>query len=220
MGLPQPRFEPQSPGLELQFRPVRLMAGSDAFEIGLCVPESAKTLVLVAGDSRTTLQAGTEMARSLVGAGMAVMQVDAPERPSGAARGEADAIGQWAGRLIEAARWARTRALVWDMPQGLLGAGRGAAAAIEAAAALDGTVGALVVLEPRLDLVSRVALALNRAPTLVLVQGQSQPGWMPQAGPVECVLRRLPAAVGGREVPGTGALTEARTWLARHLFPA
>lgn len=182
MGLPQPRFEPQSPGLELQFRPVRLMAGSDAFEIGLCVPESAKTLVLVAGESRAGLQAGTEMARSLVGAGMAVMQVDAPERPSGAARGEADAI--------------------------------------EAAAALDGTVGALVVLEPRLDLVSRVALALNRAPTLVLVQGQSQPGWMPQAGPVECVLRRLPAAVGGREVPGTGALSEARTWLARHLFPA
>lgn len=199
------------------------MAGADAFEAGLCVPESAKALVLVAHDSRPVPsggQQGVDMANSLVAEGMAVMQVDAPNVMAGSLRNEADAIGQWVGRLTEAARWARTRALVWDLPQGLLGTGRGAAAAFEAAAALDGAVGALVVLTPRIDLVSRVALALNRAPTLVLMPSQMQPGWLPQSGPIECVVRRLPVVVGSKDTQGGHAFAEARDWLARNLNPA
>lgn len=223
MGLSQPQFELQQAQAACEFRPVRLMAGADVFEAGLCVHGSAKALVLVAHDPRSVLpggQQGVDMASGLVAEGMAVMQVDAPDVIDGSQRNEADAIGQWVSRLTEAARWARTRAQVWDLPQGLLGTGQGAAAAFEAAAALDGAVGALVVLTPRMDLISRVALALNRAPTLVLMPGQMQPGWLPQSGPVECVVRRLPVGAENKDAQVGHAFAEARDWLARNLIPA
>lgn len=212
MGLPQRRLAPGPEESPIVWRTVQVGEGPTAFAAELALPEAATGLVLAArtADTDDFIAALTQ---SLWAGGRGVMCIDVPPEVPDRARNAAGDTGQWAGRLTAAARWARTRSWVWHLPQGLAGQGAGAAAAIEAAAALDAAVAAMVVLDPRLDRVSRVALALNRAPTLALFSGRAaRTDSLPRSSEAEYAVGRLPEGAEDAE-----AASRAEAWLAQHL---
>ena len=218
MGLMQARLELRQDETAIRFRPLALARDQDHFEADLCVPEAAWGLLLLARDPDTG--AAAEWAHRLIAQGMGLLRVDPPDEAPGARHAQEAVIGPWAGRLIAAARWARTRSKVCDLPLGLLGMQRGAAAAIEAAAALDTAAGALLVLDARVDLASRAALALNRVPTLMLVSGRDATGSDPAAGMRHSRVHRMPAGTTDSRLPASRTLALAQSWLTRTLRPA
>lgn len=80
-------------------------------------------------------------------------------------------IGLLTTRLSAAVRWISLQAATTGLPIGLLGTSTGAAAALQVAAALRNEIGAVVCRGGRPDLASRNALALIKAPTLLIVGG-------------------------------------------------
>jgi len=80
-------------------------------------------------------------------------------------------IGLLAERLVAATDWLTAHPDTRDLRVGYFGASTGAAAALVAAAARSGAVGAVVSRGGRPDLAGRV-LALVRAPTLLIVGGR------------------------------------------------
>lgn len=80
-------------------------------------------------------------------------------------------IGLLTQRLLEAARWVGAQDATRNLPLGFFGASTGAAAALEAAAALGDATRAVVSRGGRPDLASEEALAKVSAPTLLLVGG-------------------------------------------------
>lgn len=147
------------------FRPVRLVRGGEAFEVSFHMPPVMRGLLVLACDpgGGMAAAAGTLPAAA---DGLAVLQVGAAAPTLEEALPGGD-IGNWAGRLIEAVCWANRRPACQG-PVFLLGERCGGAAAIEAAAALGERVQALALLEARMDLVSRVALAVLAVPVLTL----------------------------------------------------
>ena len=75
-------------------------------------------------------------------------------------------------RLLVATRWSRLNASTAPLPLGYFGASTGAAAALQAAAALGQDIRALVSRGGRPDLAGSHALAQVRSPTLLLVGGR------------------------------------------------
>lgn len=75
------------------------------------------------------------------------------------------------GRLQDATTWATAQPELQDLPIGYFGASTGSAAAIIAAARLDGRIAAVVSRGGRPDLAGPVALAAVTAPTLLIVGG-------------------------------------------------
>ncbi len=135
-------------------------------------------------------------------------------------------IAMLAGRLVEAIDWVGQRTDVGGLPLGLFGASTGAAAALAAAARLDGRVGAIVSRGGRPDLAAD-ALERVAAPTLLIVGGADY-------GVIELneqAFARLNAPKALEIVPGAthlfpepGALDAvidlAAGWFAKHLgFP-
>lgn len=80
-------------------------------------------------------------------------------------------IGLLADRLVAATRWVRRQERTRALPIGYFGASTGAAAALEAAAVLNGDIAAVVSRGGRPDLASDQTLATVSAPTLLLVGG-------------------------------------------------
>lgn len=77
-------------------------------------------------------------------------------------------------RLLEAARWVGTQPATSGLPIGFFGASTGAAAALEAAAALGNGVSAVVSRGGRPDLASVETLGTVVAPTLLIVGGHDE----------------------------------------------
>jgi hypothetical protein len=158
-------------GLARAFRPVRLMRGREAFVAELSMPADAVGMLLVARDPADR-EGETGFALQCVTDGLGLLLVDSPDRALSANLPGFDAVGAWAGRLIEAACWAARHPTSQSRPVALLGTRVGGAAVIEAAAALGETARALVLVEARLDMASRVARALVASPTLALWTGR------------------------------------------------
>lgn len=127
-------------------------------------------------------------------------------------------------RLLAATRWARQDEATRDLPIGYFGASTGAAAALQAAAELPGTVAAVVSRGGRPDLAGKEALARVQAPTLLLVGGLDEAviglnrmahGLL--AGPKELVI--VPGATHLFEEPGTleEVAEQAAGWFKKHL---
>jgi putative phosphoribosyl transferase len=130
-----------------------------------------------------------------------------------------------ARRLVGATDWLASRPDTRDLVVGYFGASTGGGAALVAAAERPGTVGAVVSRGGRPDLAGS-ALALVRAPTLLIVGGEDTPvilmnrEALSQLG-CEKKLEIVPGATHLFEEPGTlEAVAElAREWFADHLQP-
>ncbi len=148
-------------------------AGPVTLEGMLEIPDRAVGLVLFAHGSgssrhspRNNFVAGALRA---AGVGTLLMDLLTPEEDADYSR-RFD-IGLLTRRLLDAARWVGAQAATKSLPLGFFGASTGAAAALEAAAALGDATRAVVSRGGRPDLASAQALARVTAPTLLLVGG-------------------------------------------------
>ncbi|MGV6871497.1 dienelactone hydrolase family protein [Pseudochelatococcus sp. B33] len=142
---------------------------------GLCVPEEAAALVVFAhGSGSSRLSPRNRMvAEALNGRGMATLLFDLLTADEEAERANVFDIALLAERLTHAVRWIDGEPDLADLPLGFFGASTGAAAALVAAAGLDGRVGAIVSRGGRPDLAAH-ALAAVRAPVLLIVGGEDR----------------------------------------------
>lgn len=136
-------------------------------------PERAKALIAFAhgsGSSRLSPR-NLRVANALGARGMATFLFDLLTREEESDRRNVFDIPLLAHRLVGAVRWLDQAEEAGRLSLGLFGASTGAAAAISAAVALGGRVGAVVSRGGRPDLAS-ADLPRLRAPTLLIVGGE------------------------------------------------
>jgi len=200
-------------------------AGPVTIEGMLEIPEGAIGLVLFAHGSgssrhspRNNYVAG--MLRQ-VGVGTLLMDLLTPEEDRDYA--QRFDIGLLTRRLLDAARWVGAQESARNLPLGFFGASTGAAAALEAAAALGDQARAVVSRGGRPDLASEQALMKVAAPTLLLVGGYddgvidlNQLAYDQLRCEKEMVI--VPGATHLFEEPGTleAVASRAAGWFAEH----
>lgn len=205
---------------------VHIPAGRATVEGMLEIPDGACGLVLFAHGSgssrhspRNNYVAGVLRA---AGVGTLLMDLLTPEEDRDYSR-RFD-IGLLTQRLLDASRWVAEQATTRDLPLGFFGASTGAAAALEAAAALGDGARAVVSRGGRPDLASELALQKVGAPTLLLVGGYddgvidlNQLAYDQLRCEKEMVI--VPGATHLFEEPGTleAVAMRAAGWFAEHL---
>ncbi|MFP5404064.1 MAG: dienelactone hydrolase family protein [Gammaproteobacteria bacterium] len=205
---------------------VHIPAGRATVEGMLEVPGEAVGLVLFAHGSgssrhspRNNYVAGVLRAAKV---GTLLMDLLTPEEDTDYER-RFD-IGLLTRRLLDAARWVGEQDATKELPLGFFGASTGAAAALEAAAALGPQARAVVSRGGRPDLASAQALAKVTAPTLLLVGGYddvvidlNQQAYDRLRCKKELVI--VPGATHLFEEPGTleAVATRAAGWFAEYL---
>lgn len=138
-----------------------------------------------------------------------------------ATRFDIDLLSQ---RLVAATRWLQRLQGRAPPPIGYFGASTGAAAALRAAASLDGDIAAVVSRGGRPDLAGAAALARVRSPTLLLVGGFDPDVLALNEEALACLhctkgLTVIPGATHLFEEPGTleQVADAARQWFLRYL---
>ena len=205
---------------------VHIPAGRATIEGMLQLPDDAIGLVLFAHGSgssrhspRNNYVAGVLRAARV---GTLLMDLLTPEEDADYSR-RFD-IGLLTRRLLDAARWVGEHDETQALPLGFFGASTGAAAALEAAAALGPQARAVVSRGGRPDLASAQALAKVTAPTLLLVGGYddvvidlNQQAYDRLRSKKELVI--VPGATHLFEEPGTleAVATRAAGWFAEYL---
>ena len=128
-------------------------------------------------------------------------------------------------RLIAATRWAMLEASTRHLPLGYFGASTGAAAALQAAAAVGPDIKAVVSRGGRPDLAGAHDLARVAAPTLLLVGGEDTEVLALNRAAharLHCTkeLSVIPGATHLFEEPGTleEVARQAAAWFKRHLY--
>lgn len=101
--------------------------------------------------------------------------------------GEQRSVDQLTGRVVALTRWARQDPGTCELPLGYFATGLGAAAALRAAAELDGEVAAVVCSQGRADLVGARVAAVTAATLLVV--GGADPVALDRNGGLEPLLR-------------------------------
>ncbi len=178
----------------------------------LRLPDPVSGLVLFAhgsGSSRRSPR-NRQVAEDLNQAGFATLLFDLLTADEEADRANVFDIGLLAERLLAATRWVTAQPELADLPLGYFGASTGAAAALVAAARLDGRVGAVVSRGGRPDLAA-ASLGEVTAPTLLIVGGAD---WQ-VLELNEQAARRLPQGADLAVVPGATHLFEEPGALAR-----
>ena len=205
---------------------VRIPAGNATVEGMLDIPDGAVGLVLFAhgsGSSRHSPR-NNYVAGVLRDAGVGTLLMDllTPEEDRDYSR-RFD-IGLLTQRLLDAVRWVGAQDTTRALPLGFFGASTGAAAALEAAAALGEAARAVVSRGGRPDLASEPALQKVSAPTLLLVGGYddgvidlNQLAYDQLRCEKEMVI--VPGATHLFEEPGTleAVAMRAAGWFAEHL---
>jgi putative phosphoribosyl transferase len=205
---------------------VHIPAGGATVEGMLEIPDGAVGLVLFAhgsGSSRHSPR-NNYVAGVLHEAGVGTLLMDLLTVDEDRNYSRRFDIGLLTARLLAAARWVATQEATRDLPLGLFGASTGAAAALDAAAALGHQARAVVSRGGRPDLASEQALLTVRAPTLLLVGGYddvvidlNQLAYDQLRCEKEMVI--VPGATHLFEEPGTleAVATRAAGWFAEHL---
>jgi erythromycin esterase-like protein/predicted phosphoribosyltransferase/dienelactone hydrolase len=192
----------------------------------LQVPANARGVVLFAhgsGSSRLSPR-NRAVADDLNRRGFATLLLDLLTESEAADRRNVFDIPLLAERLEQAAAWIDLHPALGRLPLGLFGASTGAAAALQAAAALGERAAAVVSRGGRPDLAGAAALAKVSAPTLLIVGAQDD-------GVIDlnqAALAGLPGLKAMKLVPGAGHLFEepgaleavmrlAGDWFERHL---
>jgi len=193
------------------------------------VPAKATGLVIFAQGSGSSRHApdNRNVANFLREAGLATLLMDLLTAGEDRKYESRFDVGLLTTRLSAATNWAGLQAATASLPLGLFGADTGAAAALQVAAALRNTVGAVVCRGGRSDLASRNALGLIKAPTLLIVGGEDRE-LMPPNERAFMSLRcekEITLVSGAASLSGeAGALEKttrlAAAWFARHLESA
>lgn len=209
-------------------QPISLPINGSEIEGTLVLPANAHGIVLFAhgsGSSRHSVR-NNFVAKILNDEGMGTLLLDLltqEEDQDFRARFDMALLTQ---RLLAATRWVKTQAATQHLPVGYFGASTGAAAALQAAAALGGGVKAVVSRGGRPDLAGQRELTRVKAPTLLLVGGRDESviemNQMAYALlPCHKKMVIVPGATHLFEEPG--ALEEvaqlAAQWFAQHLKP-
>lgn len=127
-------------------------------------------------------------------------------------------------RLLAATAWLRANPATQSLKIGYFGASTGAAAALQAAAEMEGDISAVVSRGGRPDLAGVAALSRVSAPTLLIVGGDdhgvielNQQAYAKLNGEKKLIL--IPGATHLFEEPGTlqQAAHSAADWFAEHL---
>ena len=207
---------------------VRIRDGADVLDADLHLPERARGLIIFAhgsGSSRLSSR-NRQVAESLNDGQYATLLLDlltqAEERIDVRTAEHRFDIPMLGRRVVAATDWAAAHPGVQKLPIGYFGASTGAAAALIAAAERP-SAAAVVSRGGRADLAGD-ALAIVRAPTLLIVGGDDEPVIEMN----ETAMRRMHAPVELAIVPGAthlfeepGTLEEvqrlALDWFARHL---
>jgi putative phosphoribosyl transferase len=150
----------------------QVQVGASALPGELDVPRDAGGLVMFvhgSGSSRLSVR-NRQVAETLQRHRLATLLFDLLSEEEGADRRNVFDIGLLGQRVEEALDWSERRADLAEWPVGLFGASTGAAAALTAAAARPGRVGAVVSRGGRPDLAA-ASLARVVAPTLLIVGG-------------------------------------------------
>jgi putative phosphoribosyl transferase len=201
-------------------------AGGATIEGMLEIPDAAVGLVLFAHGSGSSRHSPRNnfVAGVLREAGVATLLMDLLTLEEDRDYAQRFDIGLLTGRLLDAARWAGAQESARTLPLGFFGASTGAAAALEAAAALGDAARAVVSRGGRPDLASSDALARVSAPTLLLVGGfdggvidLNQQAYDQLRCKKELVI--VPGATHLFEEPGTleEVARQAANWFARYL---
>lgn len=152
-------------------RLVRIPADGVTLEGALETPDGATGIVLFAhgsGSSRFSPR-NNFVAQELRRAGLATLLIDLLTRDEDRDYQTRFDIALLTQRLVAVAQWLAVQADTGTLALGLFGASTGAAAALQAAAALPEAVKAVVSRGGRPDLAGEQALAGVRAPTLLIV---------------------------------------------------
>jgi len=199
----------------------------------LVVPVDAQGIVLFAHGSGSSRHSPRNryVAQVLRSQGIGTLLFDLLTRPeeladqrSGELRFD---IPFLARRLVGATHWIANNAGTRDLKVGYFGASTGAAAALVAAAELSTLISAIVSRGGRPDLAGR-ALAVVRAPTLLIVGSKDTPVITMNRealAHLQCADKKLviiPGATHLFEEPGTleAAAKVAAEWFSRHFLPA
>jgi putative phosphoribosyl transferase len=213
--------------LERGERSVTIPAEGAQLEGILGLPAGAHAVVLFAHGSGSGRHSPRNnfVARVLQQAGLGTLLLDLLEEPEAADRSNVFDIDLLADRVLTATQWLLLQRETRGLGVGYFGASTGAGAALQAAARLPASVGAVVSRGGRPDLAGEY-LPKVAAPTLLIVGGQDAPviGLNQEAlARLRCLkeLVIVPGATHLFEEPGT--LEEvarlARDWFRRHLAP-
>lgn len=205
---------------------VHIPAAGATVEGMLEIPDGAVGVVLFAhgsGSSRHSPR-NNYVAGVLCAAGIGTLLMDLLSPAEDRDYSRRFDIGLLTRRLLDAARWVMAQEVTRSLPLGFFGASTGAAAALEAAAALGDTARAVVSRGGRPDLASAQALARVTAPTLLLVGGYddgvidlNQQAFDALRCKKELVI--VPGATHLFEEPGTleAVAMRAAAWFAEYL---
>lgn len=195
----------------------------------LQVPSAARGVVAFAHGSGSGRHSPRNryVAGELHKAGFATLLLDLLTLEEDRDRSRRFDIALLAERLAAAVRFLVEEAATRELALGVFGASTGAASALSVAAAMPGTVRAVVSRGGRPDLAGDAALARVRAPTLLIVgaldHGVIELNAQARAALANCTceLVVVPGATHLFEEPGT--LEEvarlAAAWFSRHLTP-
>jgi putative phosphoribosyl transferase len=204
---------------------VHILADSVTLEGDLTIPAKAQGVVAFAhgsGSSRHSPR-NTFVAQVLQSAGLGTLLFDLLTREEEATYETRFDIDLLTRRLAAATHWLQQQPHTRTLGIGYFGASTGAAAALQAAAALGSAIGAVVSRGGRPDL-ARSALAQVQAPTLLIVGGEdhvvidlNRQAYAHLRGEKQLVI--IPGASHLFEEPG--ALQEvarlASQWFVQHL---
>lgn len=165
--------DPSPPAAAPAERPVEIeLAPGVRLSGDLRLPEAAAGVVIFAhgsGSSRLSPR-NRQVAAALNDAGFATLLFDLLTSEEELDRAKVFDTVLLAERLVAVTGWVRAEAELRELPIGYFGASTGAAAALRAAAQLDGEIGAVVSRGGRPDLAAE-SLAQVGAPTLLIVGG-------------------------------------------------
>jgi dienelactone hydrolase len=207
-------------------RPVHIPANSVQLEADLAIPAGANAIVLFAHGSGSSRHSPRNqyVAGVLRAGGLGTLLMDLLTREEDRVYETRFDIGLLTERLAAATRWLAEQPQTQALRVGYFGASTGAAAALEAAAAIP-SIGAVVSRGGRPDMAGP-ALGRVRAPTLLIVGGHDEVviELNQQAyRQLECEksLVIVPGATHLFEEPGTleEAARLASEWFRRHLGP-
>jgi dienelactone hydrolase len=162
--------------LAITERAVSIPSGATTLEGSLMIPAKAESLVIFvhgSGSSRFSPR-NKYVADILNRAGTATLLFDLLTEEEDAIYETRFNIDLLTDRLIDATKWAQGDIETQDLRLGYFGASTGAAAALKAVPEFEETVGAVVSRGGRPDLAGQ-ALAIVKAPTLLIVGGNDEP---------------------------------------------
>jgi len=205
---------------------VQIPVDGVTLEGALNIPDAANGMVLFAhgsGSSRFSPR-NNFVAAELRRAGLGTLLIDLLTRVEDRNYETRFDIPLLTGRVVAVANWLATQPATASLALGLFGASTGAAAALQAAAALPQSIKSVVSRGGRPDLAGTQALADVRCPTLLIVGGHddvvielNQQAEALLTCPKELVI--VPGATHLFEEPGTleQVASLAAGWFRRHL---